>query len=139
MKLSYCLMCFVLGVSLVLTTACGSQFSFSHGRAGTGNPIDNSGTLSGSRGRYAPYHGTVQVYRSRNELKNLHYETLGTVTTRSGYIYPDEEIEMVMDLQRQAADMGANAIVLLDGGNEKSKALNRLRADALRVVDKSMP
>lgn len=87
------------------------------------------------RGAYPPWRGAVTIYRSRDEIKDLRYEKLGLVTARSPHTHETDRAEMIIELQRQAADLGANAILLLEQDNEKDRAVGRLRAEALRVID----
>lgn len=85
--------------------------------------------------RYPPYHGVVEVFRYESEFKGRRYENMGTVTAHSKLEYPDDQTELVFELQRRAADRGANAILILSNDNEKDRKLNRLRARALRMHD----
>jgi len=85
--------------------------------------------------RYPKYHGVVAVYRSKDEIRGRHYENLGKITAHSPQEHPDEQSELVLELQRIAAERGANAILLQSRDNEKDRKLNRLRARALRMQD----
>jgi hypothetical protein len=116
--------------------ACSSLDVTYSGKPEPGGAIPRSEDYS-RRGRqkYAKYYGVVAVYRSKAEIKGRHYENLGKITVRSRYEYPEEQSELVLELQRQAAERGANAILLLDQDDGKDSKLNRLRASALRMQD----
>lgn len=116
--------------------ACSSLDVSYSGKPEPGGAIPRSEDYS-RRGKqkYPRYYGVVAVYRSKAEIKGRHYENLGKITVRSRYEYPEEQSELVLELQRQAAERGANAILLQIKEDEIDRKLNRLRASALRMQD----
>ncbi len=125
----------ILLLLLPLMSCSSLDVSYS-GKPEPGGVIPRSEDYS-RRGKqkYAKYYGVVAVYRSKSEIRGRHYDNLGKITVRSRYEYPEEQSELVLELQRQAAERGANAILLLIKENEIDRKLNRLRASALRMQD----
>ena len=86
------------------------------------------------RNKYPPYAGVVAVYESKEQLKEFKYEVLGLVTATSRYEVSEEESQLLISLQNKAAAMGANAILLIDRDQEGDKVLNRMKAQAIRII-----
>jgi len=86
------------------------------------------------RNKYPPYTGVVAVYESEEQLKEFKYEVLGLVTVSSRYEAPEDESQLLVSLQNKAAAMGANAILLIDREKDENKMLNRMKAQAIRIL-----
>ena len=122
----------MLLVPVFLLLSCDSFYvSHNSNRKNTSFPGDPETVSQTGRNQYPPYTGVVTVYGSKEEVKNLEYESLGKITTSARMA---EESEMLADLQRQAADIGANAIVLDNQKKGDNVAPSKMKAQAIRVL-----
>ena len=122
----------MLLVPVFLLLSCDSFYvSHNSNRKNTSFPGDPETVSQSGRNQYPPFTGVVAVYGSKEEVKNLEYESLGRVTTSARLV---EEGEMLADLQRQAADLGANAIVLDNRKKGDNVAPSKMKAQAIRVL-----
>ena len=112
--------------------SCDSFYvSRNSSRPNTAFPGDPGTVSQTGRNQYPPYTGVVTVYGSKGEVKNLEYESLGKVTTSARLV---GESEMLDALKRQAADLGANAIVLDNRKKGDNVAPSKMKALAIRVL-----
>lgn len=122
----------ILIVPVFLLLSCDSFYvSHNSDRKNTRFPGDPETVSQTGRNQYPPYTGSVTVYGSKEEVKNLEYESLGRVTANARMV---EEGEMIANLQRQAADIGANAIVLDNRKKGDNVAPSKMKAQAIRVL-----
>ena len=95
---------------------------------------DQTSTHQG-RTKYPAYTGAVQVFGSMDELKGYNYEPLSSLVENNETGNPRNRSEMIAALQRRAADLGANAIAIVDE-QEMNGDILRIRANAVRLLGK---
>ena len=84
-------------------------------------------------GKYQPNTGPVRIFGSMDELKGYIYEPLAPLAETSRAGYPRSREELISALQAQAAELGANAIAIVEE-EERAGEIWRIRANAVRIT-----
>ncbi|MFH1069913.1 MAG: hypothetical protein V1794_09885 [Candidatus Glassbacteria bacterium] len=123
-----------LTVALLAGSCSSFHYSFNRERNSIGTLGSPENLSHTGRNKYPPYQGEVRVFRSKDELKGLKYESLGLIQSSRASAAAKSDVEMLDDLRTQAADMGANAI-LITGQDKSGDEVYRVKAQALRLLD----
>ncbi|HLA40855.1 MAG TPA: hypothetical protein VJ417_12710 [Candidatus Glassbacteria bacterium] len=126
---------FFLAISLLLTAACSSTyFTYSRERNSIGQPGATENLSHTGRNKYPPYQGEVKVFRSKTELKGVKYESLGLIQSSRAAAAQNGDPELLVDLCTQAANLGANAVLIVDE-DKHGDEVYRVKGQAIRLLD----
>ena len=128
---------FAIPVLLLCSAVLFSCKNFYISPAIRGSGVDTPGqeeTFSRTgRNKYPANTGAVAVYSSMDDLRGYNYETLASLTESNETGNPRNRAELLSALQRRAAELGANAIAIVDE-REAAGDILRIRVNAVRIL-----
>ncbi len=124
----------ITGICLI--ASCDKMYLSASTRGGSiGAPGNEPGYSQPGHGKYPPNTGAVRVFSSMEELKGYNYEPLSPLVETNRTAATRTRAELIAALQRRAAELGANAIAIVEE-EQQAGEIWRIRVNAVRITGK---
>ena len=130
------LFAFALIIGICFIASCDKMYLSASPRGGSiGTPGNEGGYSQPGQGKYQPNTGPVRVFNSMEELKGYTYEPLSQLAETNRARNPRTRAELMAALQSRAAELGANAIAIVED-EQQAGEIWRIRVNAVRITGK---